>query len=164
MTAASPAIPLYTSSALPSFILPALLKGRTVVHSLSSCERMLNTSVRRAARSCPNGSLPYRPASPSIAPFTSRAHQRRQSSSKPPIPPNNGSSTIPASSVKQVGASRAEKKPVAESRLAKRRAAKAEPVEEGHQINWTTHLPSVPNTDHIKQKGKMAFNQYELMH
>ena len=124
-------------------------------HRLSLPQSMINSSLRRAARSCPNGNLPPRPTTSSIAPFTSHAHQRRHSSSKPPVPPNNGSPAIPASSVKQVGAARTEsKKPVSESRLSKRKAAKAEPVEEVQQDNWTTHLPSVPSTEHLNKKGK----------
>lgn len=111
---------------------------------------MFNSSlVRRAARSTP--ALPSRPiTAPSIAPFTSRAHQRRHSSSKPPVPPNNGSPTIPAD-VKQVtprSEAKTEGKKPAE-RSSKRKAAKAEATEE----NWTSSLPSVPTTSHMSQKG-----------
>jgi hypothetical protein len=113
---------------------------------------MFNSSLRRAARTRPNGTLSTRPSTSSIAPFTSQSHQRRQSSSKPPIPPNNGSPTIPASSVKQVGASRESKRPGSESRRSKPKAAKAEQVEDTPQDNWTAALPSVPNV-HLNKKG-----------
>ena len=110
---------------------------------------MFNSSlVRRAARSAP--SVSARPTAPSIAPFTSRAHQRRHSSSKPPVPPNNGSPTIPAD-VKQVAPrseAKSESKKPAE-RSSKRKVAKTEATEE----NWTSSLPSVPPTAHMSQKG-----------
>ncbi|RMZ90502.1 hypothetical protein DV736_g2271, partial [Chaetothyriales sp. CBS 134916] len=117
---------------------------------------MFNTSLRRAARSCPRAQpLPApRASAPLVAPFTSQGHQRRQSSSKPPVPPNNGSPTIPASAVKQVGASRSEnKKPVSESRVSKRKAQRTEPREQV-QDNWAATLPSVPSTQHLNQKGE----------
>lgn len=107
--------------------------------------------VRCAARSTP--ALPTRPTAPSIAPFTSRAHQRRHSSSKPPVPPNNGSPTIPEG-VKQVtprSEAKTERKKPAE-RSSKKAAAKAEATEE----NWTSIFPSVPTTSHMSQKGMLV--------
>ncbi|RMZ76489.1 hypothetical protein DV738_g4955, partial [Chaetothyriales sp. CBS 135597] len=115
---------------------------------------MLNTSLRRAARSCTRAQpLPApRASAPLAAPFPGKGHQRRQSSSKPPVPPNNGSPTIPTSAVKQVGASRSvSKKPAAESRVSKRKAQRTEPREQV-QDNWTATLPSVPSTQHLNQK------------
>jgi hypothetical protein len=117
--------------------------------------KMFNTSLRRAARSCPRQSLTPSRSSTPIAPFTSRSHQRRHSSSKPPVPPNNGSPAIPASAVKQVGAARSEtKKPAADAKSSKRKAQKAvEPQIEALQDNWAATLPSVPSTQGMNQKG-----------
>ena len=124
--------------------------------SFSRVVKMFHTSLRRAARSCPRGQpLPSsRPSTPSIAPFTSKSHQRRHSSSKPPIPPNNGSPAMPTSGVKVVGAAKSEsKKPASDSRLSKRKTQKPEPREEV-QDNWAATLPSVPSTQHLNQKGR----------
>jgi len=132
---------------------------------------MFNSSLRRVARSCPNASLsPLRPTAPSApavtATFTTHSHQRRNSSSKPPIPPNNGQPPIPTASVKQVGAPRSttDKRPGAESRLAKRKSTKADKVEvkssgkkddvQLYSNEWTRTLPSVPSTQHLNPKGK----------
>lgn len=112
--------------------------------------------VRCAARSTP--ALPSRPTAPSIAPFTSRAHQRRHSSSKPPVPPNNGSPSFPAD-VKQVthrSEAKAERKKPAE-RSSKKAAAKAEATEE----NWTSIFPSVPGTSHMSQKGMSVIVRFD---
>ncbi|KIW12157.1 hypothetical protein PV08_09432 [Exophiala spinifera] len=116
---------------------------------------MFNTSLRRVARNCSNGSaVPSRPTTPSIASFTSHAHQRRHSSSKPPVPPNNGSSAIPAASVKQVGTPRSEtKRPGSESRLSKKRSSKDKvDAKEEVQDDWTSKLPSVPSLQHLNPK------------
>ncbi|KIY01899.1 uncharacterized protein Z520_02037 [Fonsecaea multimorphosa CBS 102226] len=115
---------------------------------------MFNTSLRRVARSCTNApSVPSRPSTPTIASFTSNAHQRRHSSSKPPIPPNNGSSAIPAASVKQVGAPRSEsKRPGAESRLSKKRSSKDKADTKEAQDDWTSKLPAVPSLQHLNPK------------
>jgi len=139
---------------------------------IQGCQRMFNSSLRRVARSCPNGSLsPLRPSSPGhtiavAATFTTHSHQRRNSSSKPPTPPNNGHPPIPTASVKQVGAPRSttDKRPGTESRLAKRKSAKGEKVEvktnakkedtEVYSNEWTSSLPSVPSTQHLNPKGK----------
>ena len=122
---------------------------------------MLNTSLRRAARTCPHGTLPARPTTPSIASFTSKAHQRRHSSSKPPVPPNNGSPAIPASAVKQVGGPKAEsKKPASEARLSKRKVTKSEVKEVEPQDNWASVLPSVPSLHHLNPKGETALRRF----
>ncbi|OAL40552.1 hypothetical protein AYO20_00288 [Fonsecaea nubica] len=115
---------------------------------------MFNTSLRRVARSCTNApSVPSRPSTPTIASFTSNAHQRRHSSSKPPVPPNNGSSAIPAASVKQVGAPRSEsKRPGAESRLSKKRSSKDRADSKETQDDWTSKLPAVPSLQHLNPK------------
>ncbi|KAK4947313.1 hypothetical protein LTR10_013681 [Elasticomyces elasticus] len=116
---------------------------------------MFNTSLRRVARTCSNGSpAPSRPTTPTIASFTSHAHQRRHSSSKPPVPPNNGSSAIPPASVKQVGALRSEtKRSGAESRLSKRRVSKDKvDAKQVPHDDWTSKLPSVPSLQHLNPK------------
>jgi len=141
---------------------------------------MFNTSLRRVARSCPNATLsPRRPSTPSpgsavTATFATHSHQRRNSSSKPPIPPNNGHPPIPTGSVKQVGAPRSstDKRPGAESRLAKRKTTKGEKVEvktvakkEDVQLysnEWTRSLPSVPSTQHLNPKGKSTIASREM--
>lgn len=118
--------------------------------------RMFNTSLRRVARNCANGSpIPSRPSTPTIASISSNSHQRRHSSSKPPIPPNNGSPPIPASQVKQVGAPRTEsKRPGAESRLSKKRSPKDKvDAKQEIQENWTSNLPAVPSLQHLNPKG-----------
>ncbi|ETI20706.1 hypothetical protein G647_07048 [Cladophialophora carrionii CBS 160.54] len=116
---------------------------------------MFNTSLRRVARNCGNGSpIPSRPSTPTIATFSSNSHQRRHSSSKPPTPPNNGSPPIPAAQVKQVGAPRSEsKRPGAESRLSKKRASKDKlDAKQEAQENWTSKLPAVPSLQHLNPK------------
>ncbi|KIW94237.1 uncharacterized protein Z519_05553 [Cladophialophora bantiana CBS 173.52] len=114
---------------------------------------MFNTSLRRVARTCSNApSVPSRPAAPTIASFASNTHQRRHSSSKPPIPPKNGSSAIPAASVKQVGAPRSEsKRHGAESRLSKKRS-KDKVEHKDTQDDWTSRLPAVPSLEHLNPK------------
>ncbi|KAK6384851.1 hypothetical protein LTS17_002414 [Exophiala oligosperma] len=89
-----------------------------------------------------------------MASFTSHAHQRRHSSSKPPVPPNNGSSAIPAASVKQVGTPRSEtKRPGSESRLSKKRSSKEKfDAKQEVQDDWTSKLPSVPSLQHLNPK------------
>lgn len=128
---------------------------------------MFNSSLRRVARTCPNSVLSSRPSPTAshgqiAATFATHCHQRRNSSSKPPIPPNNGSPPIPAASVKQVGAPRStDKRPGVESRLSKRKVTKTEKVEaskpkEDYSSEWTRSLPSVPSTQHLNPKGKIA--------
>lgn len=136
----------------------ALLFGYCAQHFTFSkgVGHMFNTSLRRVARNCSNGSaVPSRPTTPSIASFTSHAHQRRHSSSKPPVPPNNGSSAIPAASVKQVGTPRSEtKRPGSESRLSKKRSSKEKfDAKQEAQDDWTAKLPSVPSLQHLNPKG-----------
>ena len=122
---------------------------------------MLKSSLRHAARSRPSShSVPPRPpfSTPIAASFSSRSHQCRHSSSKPPIPPNDGTSNIPASSVKTVGTPRPkdanEKRSSADLRISKRKVAreKAEGREE-ERDEWTMNLPTVPSTQHLDPKG-----------
>lgn len=125
---------------------------------------MFNSSIcRGVARTSQCSRLPIRPTSsstPSIAAtFSTRSHQRRNSSSKPPVPPNNGSPPIPTDSVKQVGAPRSDKRPGTDSRLSKRKVAKGDKTEPTKQKDdnyneWTRSLPSVPSTQHLNQKGR----------
>ena len=137
---------------------PALFPGHPV-HPFIPCMlrgHMFNTSLRRVARTCSNASpAPSRPTTPTIASFTSHAHQRRHSSSKPPVPPNNGSSAIPPASVKQVGAPRSDtKRSGAESRLSKRKVSKDKlDAKQVPQDDWTSKLPSVPSLQHLNPKG-----------
>lgn len=131
---------------------------------------MFNSSLRRALGPRPNPALSVRPAPTAshgsiTASFSTRSHQRRYSSSKPPIPPNNGSHSIPAASVKQVGAPRSsDKRPGTDSRLSKRKVTKGDKdkVEAAKQREkdiqdysneWTRSLPSVPATQHLNSKG-----------
>lgn len=131
--------------------------------------RMFHTSLRRVARTCPNATLPIRPSpvpthTAITSSFSTRSHQRRHSSSKPPIPPNNGAPPIPSSHVKQVGTPRAtEKRAGTESRLSKRKAQKQERTEglkqeDGHYNEWARTLPSVPSTQHLNPKGEFGFS------
>lgn len=117
---------------------------------------MLNTSLRRVARAYPSAtSISSRPVSANSisSGLTSNVHQRRHSSSKPPVPPNNGSQPIAATSVKTVGGPRAkdasEKRPGTESRLSKRKV----PKDKSEQNEWNVNLPSVPSTQHLSEKG-----------
>ena len=114
-------------------------------HSPNQAE-MLNRSLRRVVQNCPvTASIP--PISQTPARLALRTHQRRHSSSKPPVPPNNGSQSISAS-VKTVGT--AEKRPAATPRPSRRKTAKDKPEAD----EWTRHLPSVPSTQHLSEKGK----------
>lgn len=118
------------------------------------------TSLRRAVRS-PNSpqSVP-RPTTPSIAAsFSSRSHQRRQSSSKPPVPPNDGPANVANPSVKTVGTPRAkdatgQKRSGAESRLSRRKVPRARSEHPADSKDeWAINLPSVPSTQHLDPKG-----------
>lgn len=119
---------------------------------------MFKSCLRQATARPTSSSLPTRSTAPSIASFNTRAHQRRHSSSsKPPVPPNNGSPTIPTD-VKQVATrsdAKSEGKKAASDRLSKRKAAAAAKAEvQEAQDNWTSSLPSVPSLHHLSPKGK----------
>ncbi len=121
---------------------------------------MITSSLRRAVRSPHSPQSVSRPTTPSIAAsFSSRSHQRRQSSSKPPVPPNDGPANIANPSVKTVGTPRAkdatgQKRSGAESRLSKRKLSrdKSEHAVEDKD-EWAANLPSVPSTQHLDPKG-----------
>jgi hypothetical protein len=144
---------------------------------------MLNTSLRRVARQCPNAaSLPSRPSTPTpiTASFSSQTHQRRHSSSKRPVPPSSNHPAIPATQVKTVGAKNkaeaqtkdnsgapptkeagssgaidvAKKRPGAESRLSRRRDARGE---KDYSNEWLINVPSVAPTNHLKREGMLKF-------
>ncbi|KEF54154.1 uncharacterized protein A1O9_09949 [Exophiala aquamarina CBS 119918] len=117
---------------------------------------MLNTSLRRVvARTCSStpSPVPSLSTTPTIACFTSHAHQRRHSSSKPPVPPNNGSPPIPTA-VKQVNTPSSEsRQATTESRSSRRRNAKEklDAKDESEYYNWASSLPSVPSL-HLNPK------------
>src|SRR5277367_2539134 len=128
---------------------------------------MLKSSLRHVARTSPTHPAPARPplSSPRAASFSSRSHQRRHSSSKPPIPPNNGTRNIQASSVKTVGTPRSkeassEQSPTAKHaaaadvRIPKRKVArqKTNNGQDGGS-QWTKNMPSVPSTQHLSLDG-----------
>jgi hypothetical protein len=120
---------------------------------------MITSSLRRAVRSHPSPQSISRPSTPSIAAsFSSRSHQRRQSSSKPPVPPNDGAANVPNPSVKTVGTPRpkdgSQKQPGAESRLSRRKIPRDrnEHATDGKD-EWALDLPSVPSTQHLDPKG-----------
>lgn len=123
---------------------------------------MITSSLRRAVCSHPSPHSISRPSTPSIAAsFSSRSHQRRQSSSKPPIPPNDDAADVTNPSVKTVGAPRpkdgsSQKRPGAESRLSRRKVPRDrnEHVADGHD-EWAIDLPSVPSTQHLDPKGQL---------
>jgi hypothetical protein len=127
---------------------------------------MLKSSLRHVARS--PSTHPTQPrtslSTPIRASFSSRSHQRRQSSSKPPIPPNDGARNMPASSVKTVGTPRAkeaatDQSPVSEQastdvRIPKRKVARQKSNNGQHGSNqWTKNMPSVPSTQHLSIDG-----------
>lgn len=121
---------------------------------------MITSSLRRAVRSHPSPSFLSRPATPSIAAsFSSQSHQRRHSSSKPPVPPNDGPASVTNPSVKAVGTPRSkdsptEKRSGAESRLSRRKIPRDRNEQAaGGNDEWTINLPSVPSTQHLDPKG-----------
>jgi hypothetical protein len=139
---------------------------------------MLNTSLRRVARHCLNSTLPSRPATPTpiTVSFSPHTHQRRQSSSKRPVPPSSNDSSIPAAQVKTVstknkaeiqakGISEAhevkdaetsgtidvtKKRPGIESRLSHRRENRSK---KDFSNEWLLNVPSVAPTNHLKREG-----------
>lgn len=142
---------------------------------------MLNTSIRRVVRQCPNSPIPSRPSTPTpiTASFSSRTHQRRQSSSKRPVPPSSSHPAIPAAQVKtasaknrsetqtkdivEAGASKeaktsgtidvTKKRPGTESRLSTRREARSK---KDYSNEWLLSVPSVAPTNHLKREGMLC--------
>ncbi|KAL1960450.1 hypothetical protein VTO42DRAFT_7749 [Malbranchea cinnamomea] len=114
---------------------------------------MFTSSMRRVARP-PAGTLPTsttRPSSAVIASatpgfVTTRTQQRRYSSSKPPVPPSDGSRGIDASSqtpAKGVSPSNAEKRDGKSSRRRGKDNGK------NSKNDTFLNLPSVPSTQHL---------------
>lgn len=139
---------------------------------------MLKSSLRHAGRSSSTYVAPARPplSSTITASFSSRTHQRRHSSSKPPIPPNDGTRNMPASSVKTVGTPRAKESTRGQSprtqqastsdvRIPKRKVArqKANSGQDGSN-QWTKNMPSVPSTQHLSLDGMSPDTTYVLIH
>lgn len=140
--------PIYTSIDSPA-------TQKTLGVSLRAI--MFKSSLRQAGRTA----LPIRSTStPSIAtaPLSSCTHQRRHSSSKRPVPPNNGSPEVPTD-VKEVSpsATKTESKDVTKERPSRKKAATAlKAAEAGEaQNNWTSSMPRVPSLHHLSPKGKL---------
>lgn len=120
------------------------------------------TSFRWVARAGPTSkSLSARPTTatvtaPTAACFHSHRHQRRHSSSKPPVPPNHGSSNIPAASqgsVKSVSPrskTPSEKRAGSESRLSKRKMKNA--ANTPGPGDAALNVPSVPPTAYLQPR------------
>ncbi|KAL9108484.1 MAG: hypothetical protein Q9227_006699 [Pyrenula ochraceoflavens] len=132
---------------------------------------MITSTIRRAARSPAasySGSTPTNhPIAATRGLLSSRCHQRRLSSSKPPTPPNDRSSTIP-SSVKSVNP--AESKTDSSQPETEESQPKTSPTKTKNEKGATTELkqgkrknsgevipsgrslniPSVPNTNHLR--------------
>lgn len=130
---------------------------------------MIFSAFRRAHRCPTNGSLSaprYSSIAASQCLLSSQCHQRRHSSSKPPVPPNDQSAEI-ETSVKSVNSRppknesskidnskpETEKRSGAESRLGRRKGAKESISEEKNlQI---LNLPAVPNTNYLHEHGML---------
>ena len=126
---------------------------------------MLQSSLRHVARNrrCPHAATSRPAPSTQIkASFSSRTHQRRHSSSKPPVPPNDGTRNIPSSSVKTVGTPRAkqpvgEQSPSADGRIPRKKVARQKAdAKDDADSEWTKNLPSVPSTQHVDPKGMFS--------
>ena len=125
---------------------------------------MFSSSVRRAART-PTVPFPVVPR-PTLASASStssssgytRTHQRRYSSSKPPVPPNDGSRGIDASSQtpgKGVNPSAKEGAEKREGKASKRKGKDGSgngSVKSKHAA--FVDLPSVPSTQHVHPNGQ----------
>ncbi|OJD13896.1 hypothetical protein ACJ73_09146 [Blastomyces percursus] len=122
---------------------------------------MFSSSARFVARSSPTITLPV-PARASIAVIVAatgglsgpRSQQRRYSSSKPPVPPSDGSRGIDASSqspTKSVNPSSKEGTEKREGKTAKRRGGKDSSNLSAKSKNNEPflNLPSVPSTQHL---------------
>ena len=154
---ASQLLHFITSNRAPRTISAA---ERVLLEVLSNKSGMITSSLRRAVRSPNSPHSVSRPTTPSIAaPFSSRSHQRRQSSSKPPVPPNDGPANVANPSVKTVGTPRAkdatgQKRSGAESRLSRRKVPRARSEHPADSKDeWAINLPSVPSTQHLDPKG-----------
>lgn len=136
---------------------------------------MLNTSLRRVARHCPNCNRPST-TTPITASFSSHTHQRRHSSSKRPVPPSSSDPSIQAAQVKAVATKNkseiqakripnapavkdaeasgtidvTKKRPGTESRLSHRRELRSK---KDYSNEWLLNVPSVAPTNHLKREG-----------
>ena len=146
---------------LPLHVLLQFLKPNVLLGKCLGIDPvMIASSLRRAVRSHTSPQSISRPTTPSIAAsLSSPSHQRRQSSSKPPIPPNDGPANITNPAVKTVGTPRSkdaagQKRAGAESRLSRRKIPRdrSEHAPEGKD-EWAINLPSVPSTQHLDPKG-----------
>src|SRR5947207_1411492 len=134
---------------------------------------MLKSSLRQVARRPSAHSAAARPphSSPITASFSSQSHQRRHSSSKPPVPPNDGTRNISTSSVKAVGTPRSkgpattrspptEQSSATDVRVPKRKIArqKANSSRDGSN-QWARNMPSVPSTQHLSIDGMCYYTR-----
>jgi hypothetical protein len=136
---------------------------------------MLNTSLRRVARHCPNCNRPSTPT-PITASFSSHTHQRRHSSSKRPVPPSSNDPSLQAAQVKAVATKNkseiqakgisdvpavkdaetsgtidvTKKRPGTDSRLSHRRENRSK---KDYSNEWLLNVPSVAPTNHLKREG-----------
>ncbi|PGH00371.1 hypothetical protein AJ79_08223 [Helicocarpus griseus UAMH5409] len=123
---------------------------------------MFSSSARFVARSSPVTALPTAPrastgviaAASSGFTSTTRTHQRRYSSSKPPVPPSDGSRGIDASSqspAKNVSPSNKQGGEKREGKAAKRRGGKdgSNAAAKSKNAEAFLNLPSVPSTQHL---------------
>lgn len=127
---------------------------------------MLTTSLRNAVRTSAVSLASVNPAAsaavavPKLLETASHGlHQRRYSSSKPPVPPNDGSRPIdtssqtPAKGVSPTGQKR-------DGKAAKRRAKESRRSGSGKssQSSAFLNLPSVPSTQHLQPQGLFICN------
>jgi hypothetical protein len=154
----------------PLSLIPSHRQEYSCSHSLIVLG-MIKSSLRRGVCSHSPAQSISRPLSV-VASFSCLSHQRRQSSSKPPTPPNDGPANVPSSSVKTVGTPRSkdattiEKRPGSESRLSRRKTSrdKTEHPAIGKE-QWAISLPTAPSTQHLDPKGESLFsyNIYGLL-
>src|SRR5215471_6385283 len=125
----------------------------------SCCFTMFSSSIRRVART-PTSSLPgtARPSTGvtavSSTALVSRGQERRYSSSKPPVPPSDGSRGIDTSSqapAKGVGPSNKDSSEKREVRAVKRRGK--DNGSSRPKYDPFPNLPSVPSTQHLHPQG-----------
>jgi hypothetical protein len=149
---------------------PPPLSSAESKFSWRGCQTMmLNSSVRRVVRSSALSLSSVAPAvgvGASATGFLStasrRAHPRRYSSSKPPVPPNDGSrpmdasSQTPAKGVNPAGQKREGK--------ASKRKGKDNGRNGSAKLNQSSaslNLPSVPSTQHLQPQGESEVAVFE---
>lgn len=123
---------------------------------------MLASSLLRAARQTARPiagvSLPFTPAaaasSNGLLATVARQAQRRYSSSKPPVPPSDGSKRIdasaPAKGVNPSGKASGDKR---EGKAAKRKGNGRQSAKSSQDAAFL-NLPSVPSTQHLQPHGR----------